>query len=115
MITSWANPHCLPGAIMDSLLQDIRYSFRSLAKNPVFVIVAVLSLSVGIGVNTAIFSVLDTVLLQPLPVRDLERSVFVFDSSPQEPNRGTSFPGYQYYRDRADIFSDAMAFAGARP
>src|SRR5262245_13227494 len=60
---------------MDSFWQDIRYSLRSLAKQPVFVVVAVLSLGLGIGVNTAIFSVLNSVLLRPLPLRDPDRSV----------------------------------------
>ena len=62
---------------MDSFLQDLRYSLRMLAKHPGLVVVAVLSLSVGIGVNTAIFSVLNVLLLRPLPVRDPNHTVVV--------------------------------------
>src|SRR5262249_31667569 len=103
------------GGIMDLLRQDIRYIVRSLAKQPGFAVVAVLSLAVGIGVNTAIFSVLNVLLLRPLPVRDAGRDVFVFHTGPDTPDRGTSFPAYQQYRARTDLFSDVMAFAGTRP
>ncbi len=100
---------------MDLFWQDIRYSVRSLAKQPGFVAVAVLSLALGIGVNTAIFSVLNSLLLQPLPLRDSDRAVFVFHTGPNNPDRGTSFSAYQQYRERTDLFSNVMAFAGARP
>jgi len=100
---------------MDSFSQDIRYSLRSLAKQPVFVVVAVLSLALGIGVNTAIFSVLNSFLLRPLPLRDLDRAVFVFHSSNERQDRGTSYPAFLHYRDRTETFSNVMAFSGARP
>jgi predicted permease len=100
---------------MDSLLQDLRYSIRSLARHPIVVIVAVLSLAIGIGVNTAIFSVLNAVLFRPVPVRDSDRTVVVYHASPDRVDRGTSFPAYLGYRSRTDLFSDVMAFTGARP
>ncbi len=100
---------------MDSLVQDLRYSLRSLAKHRVVVVVAVLSLAIGIGVNTAIFSVLNTLLLRPVPVRDPDRAVVVYHASPDRPDRGTSFPAYLHYRSRSDVFADVMAFSGARP
>src|SRR5262245_58230221 len=103
------------GGIMDLLRQDIRYSVRSLAKQPGFVIVAVLSLAIGIAVNTAIFSVLNALLLRPLPIREAERAVFVFHTSRENSDRGMSFPAYEQYRARTDLFSNAMAFAGTRP
>ena len=100
---------------MDLLLQDIRYGIRSLAKQPGFVLVALLSLALGISVNTAIFSVLNALLLQPLPIRDADRAVFVFHTSTDNPDRGLSFPAYEQYRTRTDLFSNVMAFAGTRP
>src|SRR5262245_40924680 len=100
---------------MDLLRQDIRYSVRSLFKQPGFVVVAVLSLALGIGINTAIFSVLNVLLLRPLPIRDADRAVFVFHTSPNNPDRGMTFPAYQQYRTRTDLFSNVMAFAGTRP
>jgi len=100
---------------MDSLGQDIRYSLRTLAKQPGFVAVAVLSLALGMGVNTAVFSALDALLLRPLAVRDLDRAVVIYHATPETPDRGTSFPAFLRYRERTDILSDAMAFGGARP
>jgi predicted permease len=105
----------ISGLAMNSLLQDLRYSLRTLARHPGVVVVAVLSLAIGIGVNTAIFSVLNTLLLRPVPVRDADRAVVVYHASPDTPDRGTSFPAYLHYRDRTDLFADVMAFTGARP
>ena len=103
------------GVAMDSFFQDLRYSLRSLAKHPGVVVVAVLSLAIGIGVNTAIFSVLNAFLLRPLPVRDQDRTVVVYHASPERQDRGTSFPAYLDYRNRTDVFADVMAFSAARP
>ena len=100
---------------MTSLLGDVRYSLRSLAAQPAFVVIAVLSLALGIGVNTAIFSALNALLLRPMAVRDLDRSVIVFHASPGRADRGTSFPAYEHYRARTETFEDVMAFSGARP
>jgi predicted permease len=67
---------------MNTLLQDLRYSIRALAKSPGFVLAAVLSLAIGIGVNAAVFSILDALLLHPLPYKDADRLVILWNRSP---------------------------------
>jgi len=63
--------------------RDLRFAFRQLAKRPAFTVVALITLALGIGANTAIFSAVNTVLLRPLPVRDLDRIVFIHDNLPK--------------------------------
>jgi predicted permease len=101
--------------MLDSIGQDLRHSVRSLARAPGLVAVVATSLALGIGVNTAIFSALNGLLFRPLALRNLDRTVYVYHADPQNPDRGTSFPAYVRYRERTDVFSAVMAFAGARP
>ena len=100
---------------MEPLVQEIRYSVRSLATRPLVAVVAVLSLSLGIGINTAIFSILNMLVLEPMPLRDPGRSVMVYQSGPDQSDRGTSFPAFGRYRERTDIFTDVTAFSSERP
>jgi macrolide transport system ATP-binding/permease protein len=100
---------------MSSWVQDVRHSLRSLARQPGLVTVAVLSLALGMGVNTAVFSAVNALLLRPLPLRDFDRTVFIYHADKDHPDRGTSFPAFQQYQRRAETFSSAMAFSGARP
>src|SRR5262245_66577722 len=100
---------------MDSLLQDIRQSLRHLRRQSGFALVAIVSLAVGIGVNTAIFSVIDGLLFRPPALRNLDRSVVVYHRSPGRDDTGTSFRALELYAQRTDILASAMAFTAARP
>jgi predicted permease len=94
---------------MAAILQDLRYSFRTLRKSPVFLSVAVLSLALGIGANTAIFTLINQLILQPLPVRDPEQLVMLAGRGRHYGgNNGMdrlSYPMYQQIRDKNTVFS----------
>jgi predicted permease len=100
---------------MGTLIQDIRYGLRVLAKRPGFTIAAMLTLALGIGLNTAIFSLYNGVLLRPLPARDPQRLVNLYSITQGEPGTGIfSYPEYSLYRDRNTSFSSVAAYAGGR-
>jgi macrolide transport system ATP-binding/permease protein len=88
------------------LKHDLLYALRGFRNNPLFTAVAIASLALGIGLNTAIFNLVSAILLQPLPVRDAARLVSVFTSDPVNPGLlYCSYPNYQDYRDRNTVFS----------
>lgn len=96
------------GGIMDGLFQDILYGLRGLRRAPVFAAVALLTLAIGMGANTAMFSVLNTVLLRPLPFRDPSQIVILQQSNPAIPGlevTGVSPLEYLDYRERTHAFS----------
>jgi putative ABC transport system permease protein len=95
---------------MEALIQDARYALRALAKNPGFAAVAILTLALGIGANTAIFSVIDTVLLQPLPYPQPDRIVQLQTSFPGGAGGVTSIPKFMAWRDLTQVFDDAALY-----
>jgi macrolide transport system ATP-binding/permease protein len=97
--------------LLDSIHQDVRYGLRTLRKSPGFTAVAVLTLALGIGVNTTIFTAFDALVLRPRPVKDPDSLVAVFRTTPDEPHGRFSYPEYIYYRDHAKSFSEFALFA----
>ncbi|MBI3683805.1 MAG: ABC transporter permease [Acidobacteria bacterium] len=94
---------------METLWQDCKYGLRTLLKSPAFTFVAVVSLALGIGANTAIFTLIKAVFLQPVPVREPQRLVSLFTVDEKMPGLfPISFPSFEDYRDRQSVFS-AMA------
>ncbi|HEY5908433.1 MAG TPA: ABC transporter permease, partial [Vicinamibacteria bacterium] len=102
---------------MDDLKQDLRFALRTLARNPGFTLVVVLTLALGIGANTAIFTLMDQVLLRVLPVREPERLVVLDAPGPNQGSRhsqsaslsGMSYPMYTDFRDKAEVFDGVVA------
>ena len=100
---------------MHTLLQDLRYSFRILLKSPAFTAVAVLSLALGIGANTAVFSLINASLLQPLPVQDAKQLMSLFTTDTKNPgNLPTSHLNYIDYRNQSDVFSGIFGLHRSR-
>ncbi|HEV2668352.1 MAG TPA: multidrug ABC transporter substrate-binding protein, partial [Blastocatellia bacterium] len=97
---------------MQNLWQDLRYGARTLLKNPGFTLIAIITLALGIGANTAIFSVADKLLLRTLPVKDPYRLALVSGETvnPKFLNNIFSYPDYVDYRDQNEVFSDLFAF-----
>jgi putative ABC transport system permease protein len=98
---------------MQTLWQDLRYGLRTLAKNPGFTLVAVFTLALGIGANTAIFTVVDAALLRGLPYQSPERLYHLFERTPQAefPQREFSYPDYQDYKQN-HVFTELAAYTG---
>src|SRR6266511_3767440 len=97
---------------MNSLLQDLRFGLRMLVKNPIFALIAVVTLALGIGANTAIFSVVDAVLLRPLPYPEANRLVFLWSTMNSQgvPLSSSALPDYNGWRDRNEVFDGLAAF-----
>jgi putative ABC transport system permease protein len=98
---------------MQTLLQDLRFGARMLWKNPGFALIAVITLALGIGANTSIFSVVNAVLLQALPYRDADRLVMVWEHNrPRNRQMNVVNPGnYSDWRAQNGVFEDMAAFA----
>jgi putative ABC transport system permease protein len=96
---------------MPTLFHDLRYALRLLAKSPTFTVIAVLTLALGIGANTAIFSVVNAVLLRPLPFKDPSRLVLVTEKS-KFPTITVSYQNYLDWRDQSHSFESMEAIYG---
>jgi putative ABC transport system permease protein len=93
------------------LRQDLRYALRGLRQRPGFTLVAVVTLALGIGANTAIFSVINGVLLRPLPYERSERLAMIWGHRNQQPLAELSVPEYWDLRERTHAFAGVAAFA----
>ena len=95
---------------MDTFFNDLRYTLRTLIKAPAFTLAALAALTLGIGANTAIFSVLDAVLLKPLSAPEPDRIVFFMNTSPQGSGPAASPAKFALWRQQAGIVEQASAF-----
>src|SRR5262247_4038707 len=107
-VTLWMN---LCGGIMRMLWQDLRYGARTLLKKPGFTLIAVLTLALGIGVNTALFTVFDAFVLKPLPLKDPDSIVKISGiTRGGDRSRLFSYLDYLDYRDRNNVFEELVAW-----
>ncbi|MBZ5538713.1 MAG: ABC transporter permease [Acidobacteriia bacterium] len=95
---------------MDTLLQDLRYGLRLLAKSPGFTAIAILALALGIGANCAIFSVVNAVLLRPLPYRESDRLMFLSEREPQLEGMSIAYPNFTDWREQNTVFEKIAVF-----
>jgi MacB-like periplasmic core domain len=101
------------GASLESFLQDLRYGARMLAKSPGFALIAILTLALGIGANTAIFSVVNGVLINPLSFPNSDQLVSIFTKMPNFNNGSISYPNFEDWRRMNRTFTDMAAYRSA--
>ena len=102
-------------ALLRDFVQDLRFSLRTLARNPAFTVAAVLALALGIGANTAIFSVVNAVALRPFPWKNPGRLVRIWESAPRLgwPRFSTSIPNFIDWRAQNQVYEEIAAWRGA--
>ena len=101
------------GSFLENLLQDIRYGIRMLRKSPGFTITAAITLALGIGANTAIFSIVDAVVLRPLPYKDSSRMINIHLKTPMFPNfnLGLTWPAFDQIRSQASALENSAVYS----
>src|SRR5947208_5356730 len=95
---------------METFLQDVKHSLRIFRQSPGFTTAAVTALALGIGTNTAIFSVVNSVLLKPAPFPDPDRLVLFMNTSPQGSGPGASPAKFQHWREQDSVVEHVAAF-----
>ena len=100
---------------MDTLVHDIKHAFRLLRQSPGFALTAICALALGIGANTAIFSVVNTVLLKPLPYPRPDRMVLLMNSAPQGTFASANVPKYNVWRAQTQVLEDVAAYDTGGP
>ncbi len=98
--------------MIETFFQDIRYGARILRKNPSFTAIAILTLALGVGANSAIFSVINSILLRPLPVKDPSQiAILYFQHGPKNATQSVSYPEFEHIRQQTDSpFSDVLGW-----
>src|SRR5262249_23687310 len=98
---------------LETLWQDVQYGARMLRKNPSFTIVAVLTLALGIGANTAIFSIVGAVLLRPLPYFDSGQLVSLSERGPDWSGGSLSYPNFIDWKEQQSVFEKFGVYTGS--
>src|SRR5688572_746560 len=96
---------------MERIFQDLRFGLRMLTKNPGFTLIAIVTLALGIGANSAIFTVVNTLLLRPLPFKDVDRTVVVWETAQRNTVelRDVSYPNFSDWRAQSGSFDELAA------
>src|SRR6266481_1660289 len=105
----------LGGNFLDGLIQDARFSLRTLRRSPGFFVVAVLTLALGIGATVAAFSVVNAVLLRPFAFSDPGKLLWIYSQRPDNPRTNFSLPEYCDYRDQTTSFEGLAGVASFNP
>jgi putative ABC transport system permease protein len=99
------------GGWLETLWQDLRYGARMLLKQPGFTSIAVLTLALGIGANTAVFSIINAVVFRPRPVAEPERLVELYSGDVRRPYRNSAYQDFLIFREQGEVFSGLVAYS----